>query len=228
MLNLGPSQEVIVKSRRTPLGAALLFTTVLVPGSAEAHPHVFAEARLDVVVNEGGRLEALRHVWRFDDLFSATVVVEFDKNGDLELDDAELREVSGVIYDSLEEFNYFQVVTVNDVDVELDRPEALMATMQDNQLIVFFEARPTTPFKLEGNVVIGVYDPTFYTAIDFVEDDFMAVENMSPACSRAVVRPDPDEAIAENRDTLTEAFFTDPTDYSRIFATRLELVCPPG
>ena len=172
-------------------------------------------------------MEALRHVWRFDDLFSATVVVEFDKNGDLELDDAELKEIADVIYDSLNEFNYFQVVTVNEVDVEMERPDTLMAAMQDNQLIVFFEARPKASFKLEGHVVIGVYDPTFYTAIDFVEDDYIAVENLSETCSRTVVRPDPDEAIAENQDTLTEAFYTDPTDFSKIFATRLELSCPP-
>ena len=216
-----------MKSRRAYLKAALLVGTILVPGWAAAHPHVFAEARLDVVVDEGGEVEALRHVWRFDDLFSATVVVEFDKNGDLELDDAELKEISDVIYDSLNEFNYFQVVTVNEVDVEMERPDTLMAAMQDNQLIVFFEARPKASFKLEGHVVIGVYDPTFYTAIDFVEDDYIAVENLSETCSRTVVRPDPDEAIAENQDTLTEAFYTDPTDFSKIFATRLELSCPP-
>lgn len=191
-----------------------------------AHPHIFAEARLDVVADESGTVQALRHLWRFDDLFSATVVIEFDKNGDLQLDAGELKEVSDVIYDSLNEFNYFQMVTANDVDVEMERPEALMATMEDNQLIVFFEARPKAPLKLEGKVVFGVYDPTFYTAIDFIEDDYIAVENMPADCSRTVVRPDPDEAIAENQETLTEAFFTDPTDFSKIFATRLELTCP--
>ncbi|TJX10754.1 MAG: DUF1007 domain-containing protein, partial [Mesorhizobium sp.] len=39
----------------------------------------------------------------------------------------------------------------------------------------------------------------------------------------------PDEAIAENQKTLTEAFFNDPTgtDMSKIFATKLELNCSP-
>jgi ABC-type uncharacterized transport system substrate-binding protein len=47
-------------------------------------------------------------------------------------------------------------------------------------------------------------------------------------CSRTVVRPDPDEAIAQNQSKLTDAFFNDPagTDMSKIFATRLELDCP--
>ncbi|TIU27333.1 MAG: DUF1007 family protein, partial [Mesorhizobium sp.] len=48
-------------------------------------------------------------------------------------------------------------------------------------------------------------------------------------CTKKVVRPDPDEAIKENQKTLTDAFFNDPTgtDMSKIFATKLELNCPP-
>jgi ABC-type uncharacterized transport system substrate-binding protein len=42
-----------------------------------------------------------------------------------------------------------------------------------------------------------------------------------------VIRPDPDQAIAQNQKTLTDAFFNDPTDLSKIFATKLELICQP-
>ena len=82
------------------------------------HPHVFAEARLDVVVNPDSTVKALRHLWRFDDLFSSTVLVEFDKNSDLKLDDAELQDVAQTIHDSLAEYNYFQLVTVDGKDVD--------------------------------------------------------------------------------------------------------------
>lgn len=81
------------------------------------------------------------------------------------------------------------------------------------------------PLKLSGKVVFGVYDPTFYTAIDFAQDDHMAVGNMPAHCPRKVVRPDRHEAIAENQASLREAFFTDPTDLSKLFATRLRLDC---
>lgn len=200
----------------------------MMPAPAAAHPHIFAEARLDVVVNDTGEMVALRHLWRFDDLFSATVIMEFDANGDLQLDHDELKTVSGVIYESLAEFNYFQLVTHDGTDVEMQRPPALMATMENNQLIVFFEAQLAAPLPLRGNVALGVYDPTFYTAIDFVEDEYLAAENIPASCVRTVVRPDADEVIAENQETLTAEFFTDPVDMSKIFATRLELSCPAG
>ncbi|MDP3895074.1 MAG: DUF1007 family protein [Mesorhizobium sp.] len=204
------------------LGAGLLSAT-----PAFVHPHVFAEARLDVVVEGGATVRSLKHLWRFDDLFSSTVLVEFDKNQDLKLDDAELQEVAETVFASLAEYDYFQLVAVDGKDVKMQPPATLIAQFIDNQLIILFESTPKEPLKLSGKVDFGVYDPTFYTAIDFLDDDNMAVEGLPASCTRAVVRPDPDEAIAQNQGSLTEEFFTDPsgTDLSKIFATRLELTC---
>lgn len=205
--------------------AATLFAGVV---PAKVHPHVFAEARLDVVLSPDHRsVTALKHLWRFDDLFSSTVMMEFDKNSDLKLDDAELKEVADTIHASLAEYNYFQMVTVDGKDVKMKPPAHLMANFDNDQLIVLFEAEPEKPIPLSGKIDFGVYDPTFYTAIDFTEDDHMAVDGLPASCTRTVIRPDPDTAIAQNQKTLTEAFFNDPTgtDMSKIFATKLELNC---
>ncbi|MCO5065079.1 MAG: DUF1007 family protein [Rhizobiaceae bacterium] len=206
------------------LGALALGTA-----QVEAHPHVFAEARLDVMLKPDGKtVDSLRHLWRFDDVFSSTVIVEFDKNGDNKLDDAEMAAVRETVYNSLGDYNYFQLVTANGKDVAMQKPDEFVALFDNNQLIIMFKAQPKEPLKLTGTVDFGVYDSTFYTAIDFLEDDQMAVENLPAECSRKVVRPDPDEIIAQNQQNLTEAFLSDPagTDMSKIFATRLELKCP--
>lgn len=197
-------------------------------GPALSHPHVFAEANLEIAVQADGSLEALRHVWRFDDLFSSTVLIEFDMNADLELDNAELDQVGAVIRESLAEFDYFQFVSADGKDVKMVPPERILANFEDNQLIVLFESRPAQSLKLNGEMHFGVYDPTFYTAIDFTEDSNMSVGELPAGCSSAVVRPDPDEAIAMNQEALTDAFFEDPSsnDLSKLFATRLEVKCP--
>lgn len=203
--------------------AALLATTI----PASVHPHVFAEARLDVMLNPDKTVKSLRHLWRFDDLFSSTVLMEFDKNSDLKLDDAELAEVSKTVFESIGEFNYFQVVTSNGKDVPMKPPARLIANFEDQQLIILFETKPKEPLKLSGKLDFGVYDPTFYTAIDFTDDANMTVADLPANCTRQVIRPDPDQAIAQNQASLTEAFFNDPagTDMSKIFATKLELNC---
>lgn len=198
-------------------------------GPAKVHPHVFAEARLDVVLGPDHRtVTSLRHVWRFDDLFSSTVLMEFDKNADLKLDDAELKDVADTIYASLAEYDYFQLVSANGKDVKMKAPQQLIVNFDGDQLIVLFESEPEAPIKLAGKVDFGVYDPTFYTAIDFTDDANMAVDGLPADCTRTVIRPDPDTAIDQNQKTLTDAFFNDPTgtDMSKIFATKLELNCP--
>ncbi|MBA3447467.1 MAG: DUF1007 family protein [Pseudaminobacter sp.] len=212
---------------KTAILASTVAAVLLSAAPARVHPHVFAEARLDVVLNPDQTVKSLRHLWRFDDLFSSTVLMEFDKNADLKLDDAELKDVSGTIYASLAEYDYFQLVTAGGKDVKMKAPPALIANYEADQLIVLFESEPQEPLKLSGKVDFGVYDPTFYTAIDFAEDENMAVENLPANCQRSVIRPDPDEAIAQNQSKLTDAFFTDPsgTDMSKIFATKLELNC---
>ena len=106
-------------------------------------------------------------------------------------------------------------------------PAALMANYENNQLIILFESEPKETLALKGKVDFGIYDPTFYTAIDYTEDENMAVKDLPASCTRAVIRPDPDEAISQNQASLTDEFFTDPTgtDLSKIFATKLELTC---
>lgn len=205
-------------------GAALLLASAV---AASAHPHVFAEAKLDLTVGPDRTVKSLRHLWRFDDLFSSTVLMEFDKNSDLVLDAKELDEVALTIHASLAEYNYFQLVTLNGKDVEMAPPPRLVIKYEDDQLVVLFETQPKDTLALSGKVGIGVYDPTFYTAIDFTDDDKIVVASLPEGCARSVVRPDPETAIAQNQKKLTDAFFSDPTgtNLGKIFATRLELTC---
>lgn len=215
-----------MKRNKPYLIAGTMLLTALAH-EAHAHPHVFAEARLEIIANGEGQVEALRHVWRFDDMFSSTVLVDFDKNMNLKLDSEELKEVGSVVHESLADFNYFQIVMANGEEVEMAAPPEMMADFSDNQLTLLFESKPKGDLRLKGSTSFGVYDPTFYTAIEFPDDGHMQVENLPGNCKLKVVRPDPDEAIAQNQDMLTPDFFEDASnnDLSKIFATRLEVTC---
>ena len=93
---------------------------------------------------------------------------------------------------------------------------------------MFFALLPKTKLQLTGKIAVGVFDPTMYAALDFVNDEDMAVTGAAASrCARKVVRPDFDEIIAQNQASLTEAFFetTKSSDLSKLLATRLELDC---
>lgn len=206
------------------LGALAIITTGRV---ALAHPHVFADARLEVAVAPDGTVEIMRHVWRFDDVFSSTVMLEFDADTDNRMEDPELEEVASVVAESLAEFNYFQTILVGDKSVDVKPVTDMKALFEDGQLIIFFTTQPTETVNIESSPSFGVYDPTFYTAIDFVDESEMVLEGAPANCTREMVVPDPDEALAQNQATLTEAFFNDPqaTDWSKLLATRMEVAC---
>ncbi|XBP99042.1 MAG: DUF1007 family protein [Roseitalea porphyridii] len=194
---------------------------------AQAHPHVFAEARLEVTVTEAGTIDRLRHVWRFDELFSSTVQFEFDADNSGELEIAELEQVAEVVSGSIAEFGYFQSLTVDNREIAIAEVTDMRVNMVDGQLLILFTAQPMKPVALADNPSIAVYDPTFYTAIDFYDEANMVLIDAPAGCSHEMVVPDPDEAIAANQDSLTESFFNDPegNDWSKIFATRMEVRC---
>ncbi len=208
---------------------AIAAVASLLPAPAHAHPHVFAEARLELTIAPDGTVQQLAHVWHFDDVFSSTVLMEFDKNGDLQLDHGELVNLAHVIDGSIAEFKYFQSVLADGKDVKMAKPTDLAADFTDNRLLIVFASKPEKSLKLVPGhkVSFGVYDPTFYTAIDYINDSDLFIKGLPKGCASKVIRPDPDEALAQNQATLTEAFFNDPagTDMSKIFATRLEIDC---
>ncbi|MDQ0136323.1 ABC-type uncharacterized transport system substrate-binding protein [Neorhizobium galegae] len=198
------------------------------PLPAVAHPHIFAEARLEVVAGTDGNVAELHNVWRFDEVFSSSVLLDFDKNTDLKLDAKELAALGEVMRKSLGDYHYFTTITMNGANVGVQKPDVIHVSLDGNQLLVLFAVKPEKPVPLKGRLTFGVYDPSMYTSIDFPTDGDLIVKGDGFShCQHKVVRPDPDTVISQNTSTLTDAFFNDPTgtDMSKLFATRLELTC---
>lgn len=212
------------------MAAATLITLspMILAKPAVSHPHVFAEASMEILSNDNGHITEFRHVWRFDQFFSASVLLDFDENNNLLLDQDELIKIGSVVHESLAEFNYYMNVTSNGKDVAMSRPDVMVADYVDDQLLLIFSISSAMPLKLKGQITAGVYDPTFYSAIDFTNDSDLSFTGQSAdKCSTSVVRPDTDEVLAQNEGSLTDAFYDDAenNDLSKLFATRLELSC---
>ena len=210
------------------LTTAFAGASIGAPTPAMAHPHIFVDAKFEAVAGADGNLSALRHTWRFDEVFSSSVLLDFDKNENMTLDPPELAAVAKTVSASLSKYSYYTNITVNGKAVSLAKPDAIKATYVDQSLTLSFSLKPSQPTGLKGLVVFGVYDPTLYTALDFEKDtDLQTSGDGFGRCKRKVVRPDSKEIMAENQAMLTSLFFSDPTgtDYSQLVATRLEVRC---
>lgn len=208
---------------------ALSAMVLALPTTALCHPHVFIAAHFEAVAGADGTLQELKNDWIFDEVFSASVLMDFDRNGDLQLSDGELKAVADTVRKSIAKYGYYTNLIHDGARIEVKRPSSVQATFTDGILQLKFSVKPSRPVPIKGKLIFGIYDPTLYTAIDFDKDGDMKLAGAAFSnCSAKVVRPNSDQIIAQNQATLTSMFFNDPTgtNFSQLTATRLEVTCP--
>jgi ABC-type uncharacterized transport system substrate-binding protein len=149
---------------------------------AAVHPHVFAEAKLDVALTPDGQaIQSLKHHWLFDDVFSppsSSSSTRMATTSWMMRNSRKSQRLSSVDR---------RICLFPDRYAERQgcRDEAagdLAASFQGNQLIIQFHSEPAQPFKLAGKIEIGIYDPTFYTAIEYLDDKDLVVAALPPGC----------------------------------------------
>lgn len=200
---------------------------VLAPGYAAAHPHIFINAKADIVAGNGTVAE-IHNTWEFDEVFSSSVLLDFDKNGDSTLDQTELSAVGETVRKSMADYSYYTNLLLNGAVIPVSKPDVIHVSFSGGKITMDFAVKPAKPMPLKGKLIFGIYDETLYTAVDFAEDSDIKTSGKGfGRCKRQVVRPNPDEIISQNQATLTDMFFNDPmgTNRSLLAATRLEVTC---
>ncbi len=186
---------------------ALLLGSTLLPN---AHPHVFVEANMELVINDKGQFTELRHVWRFDELFSSTLILDYDADSSGELDEKEIAEITKTIHSSISEYDFYTAMRSGKEVINFYEPEKLNAYMEDNQMIMFFSLEPENPHDFKkAPLKISASDTSYYVAFEFAQKNIILKEN-SDACTAKVTVPNYDELYASDSDTLTEAYFSNP------------------
>ncbi len=102
--------------------AAVLVLLIASVTSAVAHPHVFVEARSKLIFDDDGNAVAVKHVFRFDDAFSAFAIQGFDTNRDGVYSREELGELAKVNVESMADFGYFTFGDNTRVELDFDAP----------------------------------------------------------------------------------------------------------
>lgn len=209
-----------------PLLALLLALVAATPASA--HPHVWIDARFEVVFDAQEQVSALRVDWRFDEFYSLFAIEGLDSNGDGRLDPAELQPLAELNVTSLKEYGYFTEVLADGEPLAFDDARDYASRYEDGILSLTFEiplAAPVDPRV--ARVRFRSYDPTFYIAIEPALQDPVSFAGASPASCRAVVEEDsPPEVLS-----LSESDFLDPAanqNFGKLYATTLAIVCDPG
>ncbi|GGE25248.1 ABC transporter substrate-binding protein [Aureimonas endophytica] len=213
------------------LAAGMAAACLLASTAARAHPHVFADARMEIVGDASGQLKAIRNIWRMDEMFSTSVVLDYDKNKNSILDDDELQAVADTVKESIAEYSFYTFVQKpGGAQVKMQPPEEIRALYQDSQLLIFFEMKPAEPVDLKTvPITVANFDETFFTAFEFAEDGFQLVD-LPASCTKSVTVPDEDEAAQQWMASIAslgpdQTVPEDGVNYAQILATRVEVKC---
>ncbi len=213
--------------------AAAIATLLSAVAPVSAHPHVFADARMEIVGDGHDHLAEIRNIWSMDELFSSSVIPDFDTNANGKLDKDELKAVGEQIRSSIAEWSFYTAVSIGARDIAMQPPGILNATYdaKAGRLDLSFVMKPETPVDLtRDKVTFAVYDKSYFVAFDFPDEKRFALKNLPASCKKKFVVPSPDEAASRWMNSVAsfgvdQAIPDDGVNFSKVLATRLELDC---
>lgn len=206
---------------------ALACALTLCAGPALAHPHVWVDVRSELEYAPDGTLTGVRHVWKFDEGFSAFALQGLAEGPDGKPTEVTLKELAQTNIDSMKEFDYFTFAQRGKEKLAFAAPRDYGLTYDGTALTLHFTLPLAKPTTSAGTTTLDVYDPTYFVAFALADQDPVKLAAAPNGCKLGLHRPDP--AIGGSSQTLSESFFnalTTSSQFGAQFANRATVTCP--
>jgi ABC-type uncharacterized transport system substrate-binding protein len=152
-------------------------TLTAMPGTGMAHPHVFIAQHTQIVFDEKG-MAGIRVRWAFDEMFSVTILEDFDLDKNKVIDDSENESIRKGAFAYIADYNYYIHVKIEGKSFEVKYITDFHAEVKNEKLIYnFFIPCHVSATAVQKNIMISPYDPEYFSAIYFPETRHLAFEN---------------------------------------------------
>jgi ABC-type uncharacterized transport system substrate-binding protein len=135
----------------------------LTPGSATAHPHVFVDYTVTLVL-AGDRLTGVRLTWTFDDLFSGLILQEYDQDRNGSFSPSEVQRIEAKHLAEFKRVGYYTTVNVNGQPVTVSDAREFRATVAKGLVTYEFTLPLAVPLASTTTIEAWVDDPVYYIA----------------------------------------------------------------
>ena len=165
----GPARNIF-----QTIGFAVLVAGSLLATStrASAHPHIWIDANAEMVF-EKEKLTAIKMHWIFDDLFSMTLIDQFDKNFDTRFFGDENTNVHDNAFVALGDVSWLAHLRKNEILIPFTKTRDFKADITDDRRVTYDFTlvldEPLDPVK--DNISLSVYDAEYYIDVAFVQVD---------------------------------------------------------
>jgi ABC-type uncharacterized transport system substrate-binding protein len=157
--------------------SVLCFLLLFIPSFLQGHPHIFIDNKVTIVFDEKG-LAGFNIDWVFDKIFSASIIHDFDLNGDGIFSKKEIEAIKEGAFSNLSNFNYFCLITINGSVFRVQYVTDFFAAVSEKRVVYKFfvpcHVQGITEFK---KVTAAVYDETYFTDIIFDPEEAVRIEN---------------------------------------------------
>ncbi len=219
----------------TAIRAALAAFALSATGAA-AHPHIFIDTGLEVILDAEGRADAVRVVWVYDDFYSLVMLQDrgLDADGDGKLTREEEAKLSGFDMEWDADFNGdLYLLDKGTEPVALGRPHNWSARVEGGRIVSVHVRDIVTPFAVtDAPLVLQVYDPTYYVAYTILGTPLLSGAGAA-GCAVQVFEPDL-SAAQEQLQAMLQEYTADQSteqDFPAVganFAEEARVTCAKG
>ena len=198
---------------------------------AAAHPHVLVDAKAEIVFDDKGEITAVRHIWQFDEAFTAFAVQGLDANNDGKLSDDELAPLAKVNVESLAEFDFFTFMTIAGKDQNFVPPTEYWLEFHNSRLTLFYTLPLKAPVAVNSGVTLEIFDPEYFVAFTMVKDHPVALDGAPAGCRTSIRLPgelDPQTAAVLGAVPVDQRVLPpDLRQAASVLANVITITCPP-
>jgi ABC-type uncharacterized transport system substrate-binding protein len=176
----------------------------LLAGPALAHPHVWIDTKVEILVNDRNEATGVRISWTYDDLYSLYIVGDMglDPDWDGTLTPEEEARLSGFDMNWVEGFEGDTYALMAGAPLALSGPRDWTAGYAGGKITSTHVRDFAAPVAVAAEpLVVQVYDPGYYTAYAI---PFDPVVTGGTGCTAQVFVPDLDAADAALQEALAE------------------------
>lgn len=170
-----------------------LVLALIAPQSAAAHPHVFIDTTIEVIVNDKGAARGVRITWLYDPLTTLMMLegqgLDLDFDGKLTVE--ETAQLQGFDMNWAPGFAGDTYALMGGAPMPLGAPTEISADYIGERLSSTHARYFPEPVAVSSNpLIIQSYDPEYYTAYFVVDakldgSDFCAIQIYTPDLSEA-------------------------------------------
>ncbi|MEA3353243.1 MAG: DUF1007 family protein [Campylobacterota bacterium] len=131
-----------------------------------AHPHTFIEVYPTILV-EDKKVKFIKFNWIMDEMSSSMFIMEFDQNGDGNIDEIENNYVYNNYFLTLKNFNFYTNINIKGENIPFPNIKEFKSTIQDNRINFIFSVVPNIDIN---NTSIEFFDNDYFVAMILKEE----------------------------------------------------------